>query len=501
MTFKLPVNLYALRPRHTLKAALKAKSDAVKPRFRGTTKTLSFTFAQLVAWTIDTGYGSTKDQTDYLSLTSQEQGELGRYLRRRLSMLIQLVQLNSVRAFVPRTFTKMLDSSEKADASFILGGLACRLAHSKWFQQRGVTVARFWHLAVYEKHAAKWISSVVDKGKSRPDFLVQDSMGQWFSAEAKGSFDDINWCTIQQGLRQVARLKSVTFTDAATQAVTTQLVKDFSCVLGHFATSSQFEASLVDPPADDSATLTLELATDFADANAFLKAIHQYHCLGRRRMPVTSKALSDLLGYETQYLGTDPYFEKPLVIGIPLVLLESEPQLNAFMRVAQHFVIAFGEYFQRRYEEPREIEETNWANFLARQSIEAAFHIEAIDDAEVRQQRNRMFELAVMGLAGSAALSREKAPPWDTWAMAMLRLAKVPMFLSGNQNISLQQWLLQLHNVIQSAALAARLEANLGRSQIDQQPGITVASSLNGLIFIHGATPQHVRREERKNKI
>ncbi|KQP12036.1 hypothetical protein [Pseudorhodoferax sp. Leaf265] len=499
-TLKVPVALYELRKRRTVKAALNASAARIHEWFEANDTLVKCDFAQLVAWTIDTGYGAGYDQTACLEMKTTEQKQLRRYLRGRLTLLMKLLKIEDSNLRL-REFTKFLESTERGDASFVLGGLACRIACEKWFRLRGSKVKRFWHLSVYASPASRWISAAPKnpQNRSRPDYLVQDTSRQWFPAEAKGTFGELNWATIKTGLTQASRLKSVTFMDPAGATLTTQSVKDFACVMGHFG-GDAFVASLVDPAPDDDAPLHLELLPDFGDAHAFLGAIQQYRVLGHQRRSMDPPGLSNFFGYEARYLGRDPFFGEPLVIGVPYVLLESEEQLRAFMVVARHFAAVYGEYFSQGANGGPFDHDARWAELVVAQSAESAFDVEYLQDGSVRRQAQRMFASAVEALKQPAPRDREGAVEVG-WIAAMSGLAKVPLFWTSDGHVSLEAWLTRLRNTIASSDLASRLGTSLDGRSDGQAAGVSVATALNGLIVVHGAAPRQVRREARKSKI
>ncbi len=487
MTFVLPITIYKLRPRYAIRAALKAKSNDVEKRFVWITEFPTFSYAQLLAWAIDTGYGRPRAQSKFLQLKTPERRALRRYQQRRLSLVMQLFQVNSASELVPRDFVAKLDSSEKADASFILGGLACRIALEQWFQQRKEKVQRFWHLAVYEKYAHPWISSTADPGNSRPDYLVQDTNALWFPAEAKGSFDHINWERIQTGLRQAARVKSVTFTDPSTLATTTQNISDFACVMAHTAETGELEASLVDPAPDEGAQTILEIATDFADADAFFGAIQQYRLLGFGRKRLLPPELKDLLEFEERDLGPDPLSGGRFIIAIPMLLLEFEKQLQAFLVVAEHFSTAFDKYFLGLRVGGNTNLEANWAALVAEQVADTALDADATEDQEVHRHAHRMFNAAINSLTPLAPAGHENITTTSTWGVAMMRLAQTPMFQTSGEVLSLRQWLQKIREATENPVLASSLNAALLRNHAGEQDGVSEARSLNGLLVVHSA--------------
>jgi hypothetical protein len=500
MNFNVPVTLYALRPRRTLRAALRNPAHEMPNRFAGVANPLPCTLAQVFAWSLEAGYGAVRDQATYLTLLPGEQAELRRYLRQRLLLLSRLVKPVAGGGVVPRTFVKLLDSSEKADASFILGGLACRLAHERWFMQRGVTVRRFWHLSVYEKHAARWISYGAGPGKSRPDFLVQDSLGQWYPAEAKGSFDAIDWEPIQKGLRQAAQLKSITFTDASTSASTTQPINEFSCVMGHLSQTGELMASLVDPVADAGQPLALELIPALADANALLGALHAYRTWEQRAGRGSWTSAFDVKGYEVRAVGREPLFGKRLAIGIPTMLLQSERQLQAVMWVVGLFSKALQDFFAHPKEGSAAFVRRALAASLTARAGDASGSDPLAGDAELRELVSRMVAVVVHQftlLADDPPPDADGATP--TWHSEMARLTTMPLMLAGNHAASLQDWLGVVERLVDNARQSHRLQLRL---QVPSSaPDLSAAMSLHGLLVIHGDAPRSGLAVTRHSKL
>ncbi|WP_300760103.1 hypothetical protein, partial [Janthinobacterium sp.] len=155
-----------------------------------TTPTL--TLNHLLAFAIDSGYGapcaSSTDRSLFLKLSPAESTRLCDFLRTRLQLLRNLLEHDPVTDLItPHSITSILETSDKADASFILGSLACRYATGEWLASQS-PMQRFWHISVYMHRAVTGIANSVSitgkaDNKSRPDYLAQNKKGDWFASE------------------------------------------------------------------------------------------------------------------------------------------------------------------------------------------------------------------------------------------------------------------------------------------------------------------------------
>ncbi|SPB18171.1 hypothetical protein NOV72_05370 [Caballeronia novacaledonica] len=262
------------------------------------------TIESLFKLALDAGYGSlsSRSMKEVLGLLQTDIARLRDYQRARLRLLLSLFDIN-IRAslFEVHGIAKVLEASEKSDASFILGSVGCRYATEEWLLQRKRYIESFWHYSTYSSKAVAKIKLSAPElaGKSRPDYLVRDNRGEWYALEAKGTFDEGNWSTLRDGLKQAWRLKTIRLTDPNTKTTANVLVSDFACALTHIE-NNRPRVTFVDPPAgegsngwedaredgDDATeepTIALDLVMELAKIQRYFNACQQFRLLGRRK--------------------------------------------------------------------------------------------------------------------------------------------------------------------------------------------------------------------------
>ena len=344
---KLPVAYFKPKPGPSPLDFTKKPVEFSK-QFKYDTKKISFSNkADVLALALDSGYGilGGTDQATYLGLTASLQQRLRSYLRTRLMLLWSLLQFDSTSNRILRhQISNFLDSTEKGDASFILGSLASRRATEIWFDSMGPKLKRFWHVSVYTNPvvARMALSIWAGKGKSRPDFIAQDANGSWYAIEAKGSFDEMSWDAVKPGLRQASRLQAISNWDTSSNKLLLNSVQEYACSMAHFRPKThRLLIAFVDPPnqsdivsvpGEASPSLDVEFVYELAQLSHMYQACVQFKLVGKVKRNI-NPVINQIGGYEWRALVDLGNGEVDAWIGIHEDLLKKETDVRDLLRI------------------------------------------------------------------------------------------------------------------------------------------------------------------------
>lgn len=164
---------------------------------------------------VNTGYGPEDGWNGNLSLTSAERISLKRYLLARLQLIASCFS-HSPLSSQPLSFYKGIDPSEKVVVSYVAGSIGAYLAAVQWLAAPKREVKLFLHASLL-REGSIYISSKkptltsADGAESfeMPDFVLEDSSGEWHLFEAKGGRFGERWKRIVKGLRQLQNIASI----------------------------------------------------------------------------------------------------------------------------------------------------------------------------------------------------------------------------------------------------------------------------------------------------
>lgn len=234
------------------------------------------------------GYGKESTWSRTLLMSKPERTSLYGYLRRRLQATYECLEI-SADGIALKSFWRGIEPSEKASLSFAIGSLAALLGARRWVIQFGQdrTVKRFLHARLFVdpaivKHP---LGKIPTDGDSMPDFLVEDSAGEWHVFEAKGGDHGNRWRQLAQGVQQAKRVKRVGPVGAL------KAPESAVCVQTVVAKSSTLELTLVDPPSDPTHPVEgpddvdISFVSELLELSIILDTIEWFGCLRDLPMP------------------------------------------------------------------------------------------------------------------------------------------------------------------------------------------------------------------------
>jgi hypothetical protein len=280
--------------------------------------------ANLLAAALDAGYGN--GQGELLGASASEWAAVQSYMRARFECLLSLLRPSSS---VPPTILRgivvdALEMTEKIHMAFLLGTVYCRVANCEWTQHVASTLGpidRFWHRQV-ATHQAVSLEHTAREGTGKvqnPDFLFRAG-GEWFSAEAKGSFAGEDWEILRGGLQQASKLTTLKFFDLNAMAWQDEVIRGFTCTQAWFdSTTQELQVTHVDPPGDN------ELpgrehewhgVADFAVLVRALQACSQFHALSSDDTVVADQFPELPDGVRWKHMDRSVALEQPTAIGL-----------------------------------------------------------------------------------------------------------------------------------------------------------------------------------------
>lgn len=180
------------------------------------------------------------------------------------------------------SFAKFIEKSEKSPAAHILGSVYCRYAAEQWQSSCGFALKRFWHFGL-AKHPAVNLAGLNPVNASQnPDFVYENSNGDWFAIEAKGSLGKKDYSELKEGLEQASKFQAISFIEPAAGNVVSAALAGFACSGTYFDMhSNELQVEHVDPPSDpifgsDSQEPGRFLIPEFADLVRFHQAVLEF---------------------------------------------------------------------------------------------------------------------------------------------------------------------------------------------------------------------------------
>lgn len=280
---------------------------------------------------------------------------LRRYLGYRLEMLLACLDYGKA-TITPKPFFELIETTEKAALSFIIGCIGAHFAARLWMVAGGVRMTRFLHSGIYTHSATVLPSALIKlskinpKGKT-PDFLVRDSSRGWHAFESKGGGVNNRWKQIVAGLKQLENVSSIKLASAKGRA---QKPKTSVCVHTVLANAQPLSITLVDPPGapinttqnsdkpDAPKGLSITLVPGVAELLTVLEAIEWFHGLEDGVVNITSLHQNAKLWV---FKGTSAFHG--LILGLPSAFLACEDELRLklalYLALQESLEISVGE--------------------------------------------------------------------------------------------------------------------------------------------------------------
>jgi len=525
------IKIYVPKPGISL---AKAAYETTKPAeffglFQQTAAALTkstVTVADLTAWALDAGYGAPNgvDQNAFLAIPASHMARLADYQRARLALLMHLLHIDQkTKKLYRHAVAGYLESSDKSDAAFILGGIACRYATEEWLKSRGRHLTRFWHYSIYSNPAVSGISftnstlkvSVKKKaatkpgasapktskfdGDRRPDYLVQCNTTRWYAVEAKGTFGNFDHADVKNGMDQARRLRSITFADPVLgppgAAPTRYPIADYACSCAYFDSHDHLNVSFIDPPADPTGTgdddddvLELEIDTTIADMLQFHRVTQQFRSLAGvrpRTLPPLLASSDNLMRWsEISFSAARRAKDNRnrIWIGIPRALDREATRVRPVLQVMAALAPRLRGLFEER-------PDRQLADAFAQRLDVATADLRAGFTPTTRRVLLRML----------AALHGGEMPP-ATWSEAMERCRRVPIQIGASQPATIDSMVGSMQEMRKYANYVA-LQLKVVTPDAELHSGVALTE--HGLVVVSGGLwqPEPITRPGRKPKI
>lgn len=461
----------------------------------------TMTVPDLVTLALDAGYGAPSDQRGFLGMSAANTRRLAQYQRARFGLIEHLLSFNGPGIPLGRhPVAAYLESSDKSDASYILGGLTCRYATGQWLGAKGATLKRFWHFTIYSDPAVSGIhfsfralkvntSRKSKKGADRrPDYLVEADNGRWYAVEAKGSFDDgVDKAAIKSGMDQARRLRSITLMIPPATAPVSHTISDYACSAAYFAAGTRLNVEFFDPPADpdgdepEDEFLSLEIEPEVADLLGFYRAIQQFRALSDPGRPELPPALRALDGVRWGTIIRPPRASGMRDGGIWLGLPDIVAKEEARMRKALRLMVVLAPVLREVYDGYA----ASRSNLVLRERLSLALqHAGAMDELQPMHRQ-------MLGRLNKHLLAGEAAPP--TWCQAMRICCSAPIFGPGQHPRSIDDLVDQLRVQLRLTDYAS---LNLELHPQNARGRLAVSTTAYGLVVAAGF-PWEPRPQER----
>lgn len=484
----------------------------------------SVTFPDLIKWAIDAGYGAQNgvDQDAFLAIPASDRTRLGDYQRARLTLLMHLLRIDPSTGLYRDTVVRYLESSDKSDAAFILGGIACRFATEAWLTSHSRSLTRFWHYSIYSNTAVCGFNFSVSTlkvaakkkipansatpaakpskldGDRRPDYLVECNRGRWYAVEAKGTFGGFDYSDVKDGMDQARRLRSITFADPVKGGPGAlpirHVIADYACSCAYFDQHDHLNVNFVDPPADatetedDDDVFDLEMDTTVAELLQFYRTVQQFRNLSSvrpRKLPAMLGRSDHLIRWSEIHFSSERRRIEDrmgLWVGIPIELDSEAMRMRAVLDILAVLSPGLRGLFN-------EHQAHQSSGTFDRRLLDATQDLQLQFPPASRHVLSRML---------GALRSGESAP--RSWLEAMQRCRQVQLKPGKREPASIDEIVQSMRDSLKASASVA-MTLRFDTSNIE--PRTTVRDTAGGLIIVGGEPwePALLTRRVRKTKI
>jgi len=313
-------------PKSAIGSKINFKLGAVNFRRQfeaGTTPSSPLNVGSLGLAAVNCGYGAVPAELFSVSPSPPWWPALTAYFQARLTLLTSLITTTGTRTYssIP---LEHLETTEKGDASYLFGMLFCRVATDQWVQDYMPmqTVTNFWHLRVAKNSAASlWaVTRPWGKDVQNPDFIFQLKNGDWYSIEAKGTFEDERWTLVQDGLLQANKITRINYIDLSSATATrkSKKITNYACTLAYFDAKNELQVIHADPVVKNSGS-SLFFVPEFAELVRYEQAFSQYEVLGR--MNTSQRSWMDVLdGADWRLMFDGQNRDMQCYVGMPVMM-------------------------------------------------------------------------------------------------------------------------------------------------------------------------------------
>lgn len=305
--------------------------DALFTALGATNKHL-ITKMNLVGAALECGYGRRRTWTAPLVLNPAEGASLAAHLLRRVELVLNCLERATNDAQVIKTFYERIESTEKGDISFVLGGLCTFLASRLWLRATKDPLQAFLHVGLCANALSTPLPylQVANSGtRSLPDYVAVSASAKLHLYESKGGELEAKWGRLMEGLDQLFTTPSLGWGVPLPSAV-----ESLNCVHVTVDAGRELEVTVIDPPQESSARTedvprepSTFLLRGVARLLQVLEAVDNYRALTGEAVPVeVSETPANYLMKPTSVFGG---FEA----GIPIAFIKYETHVRLRLAV------------------------------------------------------------------------------------------------------------------------------------------------------------------------
>ncbi|POR51051.1 hypothetical protein B0G62_10777 [Paraburkholderia eburnea] len=452
--------------------------------------------AQLIADALDSGYGSNIGPMP--SLSASDRAALQAHLRAQLDLTLTLLTQSPPPnpEWILQPFASIIEKTAKSADSFLLGMLYARVATRLWGQARGLgNIQEFWHYGVLTKEASHFMAGIAYE-EENPDFLVKFDTGVWACVEAKGSFSDVDNGDLKKGLHQAGKLAAVRWLHAGASSPTTVFPTEQACAMTYFAPPGDtLQVMLMDPPAArvEGTQKEIKVPLLFKEGGDFVRwaqAAEQFEGITAARI---DNALLMEGPFEGRYIWARFPGQEHMWVGIPTILYETTPQLNAALVILEWLVPYLTRWRQRPSQTIRGVNRRllNMERYAKARARDA--DVQARDEvaADVNTSEPRLLAIMWKGLERFLSKYRSDNQKVIEWTDVLRGIWSCDLFAHQSREAQVQrhlsgtfEWMwdnLSINELVERRFWHHRInlgnEANLGASLARTTHGLVVAKA------------------------
>lgn len=469
------------------------KTNSFKAQFKlGTIAKSNLTLQTMALLALNSGYGATSSELFGLPPLLWWT-ELQAYLKARLALTDSL--LSTTGGVITSSFPlKRLEKTEQGDMSYMVGMLFCRVAAEEWVNQyvAGATITKFWHLSVAENSAAS-LSFVTSKGGKRvlkPDFIFELSSGDWYTIEAKGTFDNRRWSLLKPGLKQASKIQNITYWDHSSKPspiFKTEKIKGYACTLTYFDKKNELQVTYVDPVVRMDRT-SLALVKEFAQLVRYEQAFIQYHMLSEPILEKKPSWMNILDGANWQIMFRNPDPTISIYVGMPKLMEDLRQHLRlalSTLRIVVPMISCL-------------LGNTTDSNAIEDAKKKCLNELESHKNEEIEEYRGT-WERAVAFINHTLLNNESAQQQAETMLNKLIRTNFLPR-LNGGSKLNILSLIKQLEVAQSRTKQYTELTASL-KQQKSPAYGLKISMSDHGLLVLSGQWTSETKRIAKTVKI
>lgn len=206
----------------------------------------------LIPGVIECGYGQVIKWTSETIIKNKSlNDDMVSYSINRVRLATSCITRTINKEYKVKPFFRFIEPAEKADVSFIIGGIFSYLTALNWMHYHHEKLKYLLHANLLTSASLNIIQTF--KTRSMPDYLAHTESGNWHVFESKGGTIYDRWPRVAEGLKQLGMVKAVVWKNGTPRAVSSAVCTHASMDAGRV-----IETTVVDPENDISHTIKLD---------------------------------------------------------------------------------------------------------------------------------------------------------------------------------------------------------------------------------------------------